>query len=132
MPTTPKQKIFLVAAARRNFMKIAPIWHELQKHLDRCEPVLVHTGQHYDANMSDVFLEGLGLPEPPPIRAHQHPQTPVPTLHETGLDCSIVMTDSTQINDVAPLPGFSLIGGGVSYDGVPAGVVQHHLAGEYH
>ena len=60
----PKTKIFLVAAARPNFMKIAPIWHETQKHLDRCEPMLVHTGQHYDKNMSDVFFEGLGLPKP--------------------------------------------------------------------
>lgn len=60
----PKKLIFLVAAARPNFMKIAPIWHELQKHLDRCEPVLVHTGQHYDKNMSDVFFEDLGLPKP--------------------------------------------------------------------
>ena len=59
-----KKKIFLVAAARPNFMKIAPIWHETQKHLDRCEPILVHTGQHYDKNMSDVFFEGLGLPKP--------------------------------------------------------------------
>jgi UDP-N-acetylglucosamine 2-epimerase (non-hydrolysing) len=57
-------KIFLVAAARPNFMKIAPIWHELQKRLDRCEPHLIHTGQHYDKNMSDVFFEDLGLPKP--------------------------------------------------------------------
>jgi len=57
-------KFLLVAAARPNFMKIAPIWHELQKHLDRCEPLLVHTGQHYDKNMSDVFFEELGLPRP--------------------------------------------------------------------
>ncbi len=61
----PERKtILLVAAARPNFMKIAPIWHELQHHLDRCEPLLLHTGQHYDANMSDVFFADLGLPRP--------------------------------------------------------------------
>ncbi len=59
-----RTRIFLVAAARPNFMKIAPIWHELQKHLDRCDPWLIHTGQHYDKNMSDVFFEDLGLPKP--------------------------------------------------------------------
>ena len=57
-------KIFLVAGARPNFMKIAPLYEELKKHGGRFEPVIVHTGQHYDANMSKVFFEDLELPQP--------------------------------------------------------------------
>ena len=56
-------KIHLIAAARPNFMKIAPIYHALKKE-PWAEPLIVHTGQHYDLNMSDVFFEDLGLPEP--------------------------------------------------------------------
>jgi UDP-N-acetylglucosamine 2-epimerase (non-hydrolysing) len=55
--------IHLVMAARPNFMKIAPLYHLLKKE-DWCAPVLVHTGQHYDAGMSDWFLRDLGLPAP--------------------------------------------------------------------
>jgi UDP-N-acetylglucosamine 2-epimerase (non-hydrolysing) len=56
-------KVFLVAAARPNFMKVAPLYHALAAE-DWCKPVLVHTGQHYDANMSDAFFQDLGLPSP--------------------------------------------------------------------
>jgi UDP-N-acetylglucosamine 2-epimerase (non-hydrolysing) len=56
-------KIHLIAAARPNFMKIAPLYHAL-KNEPWAEPVIVHTGQHYDLNMSDVFFRDLGLPEP--------------------------------------------------------------------
>jgi len=55
--------IHLIAAARPNFMKIAPLWHALKKEV-WAEPFIVHTGQHYDLNMSDVFFQDLGLPEP--------------------------------------------------------------------
>src|SRR3954465_11382050 len=57
------QRIHLIAAARPNFMKVAPLWHALAG-APGFEPVLVHTGQHYDANMSDAFFADLGLPEP--------------------------------------------------------------------
>jgi UDP-N-acetylglucosamine 2-epimerase (non-hydrolysing) len=53
----------LIAAARPNFMKIAPLYHELIKQ-DWCKPRIVHTGQHYDPNMSDAFFCDLGLPAP--------------------------------------------------------------------
>ena len=53
----------LIAAARPNFMKIAPIYHAM-KAVDGYTPVIVHTGQHYDANMSDSFFVDLGLPAP--------------------------------------------------------------------
>ena len=55
--------VHLVAAARPNFMKVAPLWHALQAAPD-FRPVLVHSGQHYDVNMSDAFFSDLRLPEP--------------------------------------------------------------------
>jgi len=57
-------RIYLVAGARPNFMKIAPIWHKLKPLGDRFETRIVHTGQHYDYAMSQVFLNHLGLGEP--------------------------------------------------------------------
>lgn len=55
--------VHLVAAARPNFMKIAPLWHALKASGDFA-PVIVHTGQHYDAEMSDHIFADLGLPTP--------------------------------------------------------------------
>jgi len=57
------KKIHLIAAARPNFMKIAPLYHAFSK-ADWCETFIVHTGQHYDKNMSDAFFEDLKLPKP--------------------------------------------------------------------
>jgi UDP-N-acetylglucosamine 2-epimerase (non-hydrolysing) len=55
-------RTLVVAGARPNFMKVAPILRALKA--DGHEGVLVHTGQHYDARMSDAFFRDLGLPEP--------------------------------------------------------------------
>jgi UDP-N-acetylglucosamine 2-epimerase (non-hydrolysing) len=55
--------IHLIAAARPNFMKVAPLYHALTAAAD-FEVKIIHTGQHYDANMSDTFFEDLGLPRP--------------------------------------------------------------------
>ena len=55
--------IHLVCAARPNFMKVAPLYHALKKE-HWAKPVIIHTGQHYDLNMSDAFFEDLGLPKP--------------------------------------------------------------------
>ncbi|QOJ32026.1 MAG: UDP-N-acetylglucosamine 2-epimerase (non-hydrolyzing) [Gammaproteobacteria bacterium] len=55
--------VHLVAAARPNFMKVAPLYHALAAD-PLFAPRIVHTGQHYDANMSDAFFSDLGLPEP--------------------------------------------------------------------
>lgn len=55
--------IHLIAAARPNFMKIAPLYHALTKE-DWCEVKIIHTGQHYDANMSDSIFADLMLPQP--------------------------------------------------------------------
>src|SRR5437016_6236577 len=56
-------KIFHVVGARPNFMKAAPVVAALAKN-ECCEQLIVHTGQHYDANMSGIFFRQLGLPEP--------------------------------------------------------------------
>ena len=64
MANKTRKKIILVAGARPNFMKIAPIMKEMKKYPDRFQPIFVHTGQHYDNNMSEIFLHDLGLPEP--------------------------------------------------------------------
>lgn len=58
-----KYNLDLVAGARPNFMKIAPIVRALGNST-RFDYRLVHTGQHYDREMSDVFFEELGIPEP--------------------------------------------------------------------
>lgn len=55
--------IHLICAARPNFMKIAPLYHALKREA-WANPIIVHTGQHYDANMSDAFFEDLMLPTP--------------------------------------------------------------------
>ena len=57
------KRIHLIAAARPNFMKVAPLYHALAQE-KWCMPHIVHTGQHYDANMSDAFFRDLRLPEP--------------------------------------------------------------------
>jgi len=56
-------KLMCVAGARPNFMKIAPILAELGRRSD-AEALLVHTGQHYDKRMSDLFFSQLGIPQP--------------------------------------------------------------------
>ena len=57
------KRIHLIAAARPNFMKVAPLYHALA-HENWCTAHIVHTGQHYDANMSEAFFRDLRLPEP--------------------------------------------------------------------
>jgi len=57
-------KICLVAGARPNFMKVAPLIRELRTHVDDFAYRLVHTGQHYDHEMSGVFFEELEIPPP--------------------------------------------------------------------
>jgi UDP-N-acetylglucosamine 2-epimerase (non-hydrolysing) len=64
-------KLILVAGARPNFMKIAPLVRAIKRHNEnssntdtRIDFLLVHTGQHYDIQMSEVFFRDLGLPKP--------------------------------------------------------------------
>src|SRR5439155_13254276 len=58
-------KVLLVAGARPNYMKIAPIYWAIREHESACLAVdVVHTGQHYDEAMSGRFFRDLDLPEP--------------------------------------------------------------------
>lgn len=57
-------KIISVVGARPNFMKVAPIARALTKRNQEFKHVLVHTGQHYDVNMSDAFFTDLEMPQP--------------------------------------------------------------------
>ena len=56
-------KILLIVGARPNFMKMAPLYFAMSQ-TEGIEPVIVHTGQHYDYIMSQAFFEDLDLPEP--------------------------------------------------------------------
>lgn len=60
--------IFLVAGARPNFMKVAPVYKALAAS-EKFSVILVHTGQHYDEGLSDVFFRDLDLPRPDIILA---------------------------------------------------------------
>ena len=59
----PKIRVLALVGARPNFMKIAPLLRTLRER-QRFETTLVHTGQHYDASMSQDFFRDLGIPEP--------------------------------------------------------------------
>lgn len=56
------KRVSCVVGARPNFMKVAPVYQALQRR--GVEVRLVHTGQHYDAKMSTVFFDDLGMPRP--------------------------------------------------------------------
>ncbi len=57
-------KLDIIAGARPNFMKIAPIISELERVSNKIQYRLIHTGQHYDKKMSGSFFEQLGIPKP--------------------------------------------------------------------
>jgi UDP-N-acetylglucosamine 2-epimerase (non-hydrolysing) len=59
-----RDKVCFVVGARPNFMKAAPVYRALRELDPAYELRLIHTGQHYDAEMSDVFIGELGLPRP--------------------------------------------------------------------
>lgn len=56
-------KILNIVGARPNLPKIAPLMREMRRHPE-IEAILVHTGQHYDANLSDIFFRQMGIPQP--------------------------------------------------------------------
>ena len=68
--TTKPLKLLLVAGARPNFVKIAPLISAMQRQNQSADPKrrldfrLIHTGQHYDARMSQVFFDEMGIPAP--------------------------------------------------------------------
>jgi len=57
-------KVINVVGARPNFMKVAPIVAAMKARPEKFRPLVVHTGQHYDADMSDSFFRDLQLPQP--------------------------------------------------------------------
>ena len=57
-------KVINVVGARPNFMKVAPIVAAMKRRPETFHPLVVHTGQHYDAAMSDSFFRDLELPQP--------------------------------------------------------------------
>ena len=94
--------IHLVAGARPNFMKIAPIVRALR--LDgRLSFKIIHTGQHYDREMNEVFFEELGIPDPDAFLGagggtHAHQTAKIMTAYEELCarerpDCAIVVGD---------------------------------------
>jgi len=68
-------KILNIVGARPNFMKIAPIVREMWRRSDEFQPLIIHTGQHYDEAMSDSFFVDLGIPAPDfhlEVGSHSH------------------------------------------------------------
>src|SRR5256714_5226360 len=57
-------KVINVVGARPNFMKVAPIVEAMRRRASAFAPLIVHTGQHYDEQMSDAFFRDLNLPRP--------------------------------------------------------------------
>lgn len=56
-----KKTIITVVGARPQFIKVAPVSHQLK---EKCKEILIHTGQHFDKSMSDVFFEELNISKP--------------------------------------------------------------------
>jgi UDP-N-acetylglucosamine 2-epimerase (non-hydrolysing) len=101
LPPHLSMKVLVVAGARPNFMKVAPILRALLA--AGHEGVLMHTGQHYDASMSDAFFTDLELPEPTyhlGVGSGSHAQQTArvmekfePVLHEARPDWVVVVGD---------------------------------------
>lgn len=58
------KRLDLVVGARPNFMKAAPLMAELHRNSDRFNPKLIHSGQHYDKKLSQLFFDELKMPQP--------------------------------------------------------------------
>jgi len=57
-------KVATIVGARPQFIKAAVVSHAFREHRPEVTEILVHTGQHYDANMSKVFFDELDIPHP--------------------------------------------------------------------
>ena len=58
------RRVLYVVGARPNFVKMAPVVREMRRRAPWIEHIVVHTGQHYDVEMCDIFFDELGLPKP--------------------------------------------------------------------
>jgi UDP-N-acetylglucosamine 2-epimerase (non-hydrolysing) len=58
------KKVLLIAGTRPNFIKLAPLYHRIKSEARDIQPLICHTGQHFDFNMSDIFWQNLELPSP--------------------------------------------------------------------
>ena len=102
-PMASPYRILCVAGARPNFMKIAPIMTALRQFPDTFAPTIVHTGQHYDDRLSQVFFEELGIPRPDvnlSVGSGSHAQQTAaviaafePVVVERGADLVLVVGD---------------------------------------
>jgi UDP-N-acetylglucosamine 2-epimerase (non-hydrolysing) len=97
--TTRRLRIVTVAGARPNFMKIAPIQRELAARPEQFQTRLVHTGQHYDAGLSQIFFDELEI-DPPDVslevgsRSHAQQTAAIMTGFESVLlewPCDLVL-----------------------------------------
>ena len=70
------KRILHVVGARPNYMKIAPLVREMAKYTSDFAQMLVHTGQHYDDNMSQIFFHELEMPRPISISKWDPAHTP--------------------------------------------------------
>jgi UDP-N-acetylglucosamine 2-epimerase (non-hydrolysing) len=64
MSETGRTSVVYVVGARPNFVKMAPVVQQMRERAPHLRHVMVHTGQHYDREMSDIFFKDLGIPEP--------------------------------------------------------------------
>ena len=97
-----RPRVMLVVGARPNFIKIAPIMRALRV-IDAFDLMLVHTGQHYDAAMNDVFFAELALPDPDihlgvgsashAVQTGAVMQAMEPVLERAGADLVLVVGD---------------------------------------
>jgi UDP-N-acetylglucosamine 2-epimerase (non-hydrolysing) len=104
-PTWPAElgPVVCVVGARPNFMKMAPILRAMKAHVPSISTLLVHTGQHYDHDMSDKLFEDLRLPRPDinlevgsgshAVQTAEVMRRFEPVLDEHGASCVIVVGD---------------------------------------
>ena len=113
-------KILCAAGTRPNFVKIAALYNEMLKRTD-IDPILIHTGQHFDKNMSENFFHDFELPKPDfnlnvagGTHAYQTGQIMLrfePVLHDISPDVVIVVGDvnsTMAVSIVAAKDGFPL------------------------
>lgn len=96
-------RILSVVGARPNFMKVAPVMKAIARQHPHAVQMLVHTGQHYDAKMNDVFFEELAMPKPDinlDVGSASHAQQTAmvmsriePVLEQFGPDLVLVVGD---------------------------------------